>query len=269
MIVGLGLAQLGRRIVCAGNAGLYFEHTLHHGSGLCLAVAHQEEEALHVLAIGVADAGGLLVVLEVVVAIAHGEAALADLHEVHLGVLEVGPAVHAEEGAHAHLAEAGCLILDVGARLDLGNLLEQGLDGLMAEVVAARAIHRQAIEAANLLLERALRVLLGCQPFDEFAQLALVGGRQRVKLGVTGVFGGHGMGFLPSADGILEEVFRRIDRRVEVGLVNTQQRSLGEGTAGGKGQQGEDLLYHNSLVVAYIYGGGMKLIPKLNYSSNG
>lgn len=165
-----------------GDTGLHGEHALHSLLGGGFILAGHDKKFLHVLAVSVAHLAGGLVVAQVIVALAHGDAALVHLHQVDARILEIGVATYGEEAAYTFGREASHHILQLTARGDGLHLGQVSLDRREAFGIAAHTAHSQAVEAAYFLLERPGLGLLGGHLLNEFAQLLAVVLLQGVEL---------------------------------------------------------------------------------------
>ena len=95
MIVAFDIAQLGGGIRSLGDAGFDTEHLFHLARSICLGRAGHDKKLLDISAISLTNFARGLVILQIVVTFAERQAALVDLHEVHLGILDVGAATYA------------------------------------------------------------------------------------------------------------------------------------------------------------------------------
>ena len=232
VVVAFHIAQLGGGVRGLGDARFDGENSLHLLLCRSSIVARHHEELLDVFLVGVADFERGFIIFKIVVTLTEGDASLVDLHQVHLGVLQVGIAADAHKGRHTLAAqlvdeeEVGLLVLN------FCHTLEQGLDGREAFAVAAHAVHGEAVESANFLFEGAGCRLLRGHLFDERLEAAAVHFVECVKLPVARELGGEGMGFHPSATSILKEVCARLNGEVHVGFVNTRGQPLGKSRGG-------------------------------------
>ena len=153
---------------------------------------------------------------EIVVAVAHAQAALAQVEDLHLAVGEVRLHAGAEEAAFAvevHLADEvrqGVLGID---RQDLGDV---GLDRLRAQGVPGRGVEGHLIQVGNLLVDGAGLGLERGHVLKELVQVLLGGLRDGVEGAVTGEFGFEGVLLLPTAGGVLVEIHFRTGGGVQV-----------------------------------------------------
>ena len=105
VIVGVDVAQLHGAVAGLGQTCLYGHDGLHLLRCCGLIVAHELEEGCHQLLIGVAHLHGLLIVVEIVVALAQTETTLTNAHNVHRSVALVC--------AHAHVEHQGAYALEI------------------------------------------------------------------------------------------------------------------------------------------------------------
>ena len=102
------------------------------------------------------------------------------------------------------------------ASLYFAYLLEVGLNWLVAHLIAAYAIHIQAIESANLLPVGSLRHLLLGVLHNQFLNTIVVQLLQVGKRTVLGMLLIQRIGLEPTTNGIQPEVVARFNTRVHV-----------------------------------------------------
>ena len=224
MIVGIDVAQLHLTVAGFGQTGLDGHHRLHLLLGCGIVVAHQLEQVFHVVLVGITNADGLRVIVQIVVAGAQSDASLPYRHEVHRGIAHVG--------AHANAKHHGSLALTVElcrneliltAVLDSGYLVESRFDGGPSLAVEAHTVHHQFVERANLLAESALGGLFLSSLQNEFLNLFLTSFAEVGKRAVAGVLGIEGMRLEPASGGITIEVVAWFHGRIEIVLVDAGQ----------------------------------------------
>ena len=105
VVVGLRVAQIDARLAGLGEFGLEAEHALGFGGGYLGLVAEQHEHLADVLLVGGANLLRFFVVEQVIIAVRQAQATLAELGDVGLGILLVGPDLEVEQG-HARRPNA-------------------------------------------------------------------------------------------------------------------------------------------------------------------
>ena len=158
VVVGNGVAKLCTRLRYLGQSRLHLHDVLHLLLGDRLLEAEQLEHPDDVLLVGLADFGRSLVVLQIVVLLAEGQAALVDVENVLGSVLLVGSDVGSEE---LHVAVGRQLHLNVEELLlGLGSLqaVDDGHERSQAVLLPAGRVHRQFVQVAQLLFDGTLLV---------------------------------------------------------------------------------------------------------------
>ncbi len=186
-------------------------------------------EFSEIFAVGVTHFRSVLVVLEIVVAVAEAEAALAPVHHVDGGVFHVRFHACAEECAYA--GHGGHEVYDVFA---LGGIdfFKVVLQGLRSFFVEARAVHAHGVEVGDFLCVAAF-LGSGCVEAEhEVAHLLAVQFAELVECAVAGVFGCERVGFHPSSACVVVEVGTRLDGGVEVGAVHAVAAPCGAACQG-------------------------------------
>ena len=77
VIVGVDVAQLHLTVAGFGQTGLDSHHGLHLLLGSSVVIAHQFEQVFHVVLIGITNADGLRVIVQIVVTGAQSDATLS------------------------------------------------------------------------------------------------------------------------------------------------------------------------------------------------
>ena len=157
--------------------------------------------------------------VEVVVTVAHAQAALAQVEDLHVAVHQVSVHAAAIETAFTdlvHAAQQAGQVLLGGNGLDLGNVR---LDRLGTQLVAGQGVKGHLIEVGDFLvhgafLGRHLRHL-GKEVVELFLGVLADG----IEGTVTGILGRKRMGFLPTAGGILIKILARAHGRIQGGQV--------------------------------------------------
>ena len=196
-----------------GGHGVLHLHVL--GDDALRVVHAGEGEGLHE-EVPVALLEGGVGLEEIVVAVAHAQAALAQVEDLHLAVGEVRLHAGAEEAAFAvevHLAqEVRQRVLGIDGE-DLGDV---GLDGLRTQGVPGSGIQGHLIQVGDLLVHGAGLGLERGHVLEEFVQVLLGGFRDGVEGAVAGEFGFEGVLLLPAAGRVLVEIHLRTGRSVQI-----------------------------------------------------
>ena len=155
VIVAFDVAQLGGGVRSLGDAGFDTEHLFHLARCICLGRTGHDKKLLDVGAVSLTNLARGLVIFQIVVTFAERQAALVDLHEVHLGILDVGAATYAN---HARNAAALQMIGEQkigGFVVDGAHLLQRCANGFVAFAVTTHAVHRKTIERTDFLCQTA------------------------------------------------------------------------------------------------------------------
>ena len=226
VIIAFHVAQLGGRIGSFGNARLDVEHLLHLLRGFCLGGAGHDKQLLDIGAIGLTNLARLGIIFQIVVAFAKCQAALVDLHQVHLGILDVGAATDPD---HARNPAAFQTIgqREIGRLVPEGaHFVQRGTNGFVAFAIASHAVHRKSIERSDLLRQTAVGCGFRGEVFDQRANALLIHLFELIELGIASVFGRERVGFHPTATGILIEILAGTSREIHVGTIKRAYRRL-------------------------------------------
>ena len=266
VIVAFHVAQLGGRIRSLGDAGFDLEHLFHLTRSFCLGRAGHDEKLLDIGAISLTNFARGLVIFQIVITFAERQTALVDLHEVHLGILDVGAATYAN---HAGNAAAFQMVGEQkigGFVVDASHLLQRCANGFVAFAVATHAVHRKTIERTDFLRQTAGSSGRFGQVLYQRANALLIDFFQFVELSVTSVFGCERMGFHPTTAGILIEILAGTSGKIHVGAI--------EGTCGrlcsdacdqqGQGRQKMFESHGMSIGIVVIFEGRFPLVLRGN-----
>ena len=170
---------------------------------------------MHHLLVSFADFLVLLVVFEIVVAVAEPHAAAAYVHGILCGVVEVFLDADTHEGAPVVFLY---FIEEVGHALFAGVLYtaEHRFDGFGAELVAAHGVHCHLVDSGHFVGVGAGSGVCGREAGDDALHAVVARVVEDVELAVAGVFRGQGMAFAPAVGHVVKEVFFRIHRLVDV-----------------------------------------------------
>ena len=201
-----------------GQSGLDGHHVVGGFLGIALLVADELEELLDVVDVGIANLDGIGIIVQVVVTVAHTQAALHEVHHVGVGVLQVGHDCRVEEGR----GDAVVLVGDSGHKLvaiERLDLVDIAFERRHALVVQAHAVHAQCVEVAHLLLDAAARVV-SSQCGNDFLDLVAAVLGQLVKGSETCILRVQRIVQHPATTGILVEIGTWSYLRVEVVAVH-------------------------------------------------
>ena len=171
---------------------------------------------------------------EVVVTVAHAQAALAQVEDLHVAVGEVRLDTGAEEAAfpvEVHLAEEVGEGVLRGDRMDFSDVR---LDGLRAQGVAGGGVEGHLVEVRDLLVHGAGLGLERGHGLEQFVQVLPGGLRDGVEGAEAGEFGLEGVLDLPAAGGVLVEVLFRRGGGIQVRQVQGSLSTLVAGREGAK-----------------------------------
>ena len=190
--------------VSLGKFLLNGQHRLGNAVGLLGRVTCQSSNGLNKLDILGPDTLALLV--EVVVAVAQAQARLTNVEYVCICILLVGAHASAEKyiGTGAvNLAQQRAQIFAIGNSLDCSQV---GLNGLGTLGIESGAIQAQAIEVAQLLLDRACGGLALLQFGKQLLNPQLVALAQHIKGTKARVLGRHRVIPLPASGKVLIKI---------------------------------------------------------------
>ena len=180
---------------------------------VCLRLAEEVEHVRNVLHVLGADIQRVLVLVDVILLLAQREARLVLVHDVHAGVERVGIDVHGKESVlHSCAEEFGKFV----TRLNSLNLCKGVLHGCYTFLIAACGVEALVVDVADLLLDRALLVLLGGYVLNEPVDLLEVVQSQFVERAEARILGCQGVSSHPSAASVLVEIVLRHGGGVEV-----------------------------------------------------
>ena len=259
MIVAFDIAQLGGGVRGLGDAGFDTEHLFHLARCICLGRTGHDKKLLDVGAISLTYLARGLVILQIVVTFAERQAALVDLHEVHLGILDVGAATYANHARNAATFQMVGEQKIGGFVVDGAHLLQRCTNGFVAFTVTTHAVHGKTIERTDFLCQTAGSCGLLCQILNQRADTLLIDFFELVELPVTSVFGRERMGFHPTAAGILIEILAGTSCKIHISTIKRGRRCLCNGAYGPNGQGGQKMFdsFHGlSIEIDFIFEGG-------------
>ena len=212
------VAQLDVRPRLLGQFRFDRQHAVDGLADLLLGHACQTEDRRQILLVGRADV--LVLGVEVIVAVAHRQAVLRSVEDIHVAVHQVGLHADAEEriaGGGVHPGDGGRELRAVGDR-------EQPVDGRTdrggALGVQTHGVEAHLVEIRDLLLDAARGGLLLGHAGEEFVDALFVVVAQDVERAVARILGLERVELLPAARGVLVEVFVGGYRRVEIRQVD-------------------------------------------------
>ncbi len=208
-----------------GQQGLDLDDVLGDALGILGAVAGQLHVGLDQLVVSVQDVLVLLVLQQVIVAVAQTETGGADVHGVDVAVAEILLRSGVEEGRAVVAVNPDQQILHILGLgvLDLGQV---GLDGSCALAVAAHGVHGQLIDVGDLVGVGALCGVGGCQTHHQTLHAVVARVVQDVELSVAAVLGAEGVVLHPLGVHVAVEILLRRDVGVEAFAVETFQMLL-------------------------------------------
>ncbi len=209
-----------------GNLGqgiFYFQVLGGHFLG-----AFDAGKAQHFLEEGlVAVVEGLVLGLEVVVAVSHTQAALAQIQNLHIAVGEVCLHTGTKEttfSVEVHLSKKSSEFIFGSHSLNLGDIR---LDGLGAQAVAGGGVQGHLVEVGDLLVHRAGLGLHGGHALEEGIEVLLGAFTDGIETAITGELRAERVVFLPTAGGVLVKIFLGAHGRVQTGHVQGRGATFG------------------------------------------
>ncbi len=181
-------------------------------------LSRELEHLRHVCHVLVAQLHGLLVLLEVVVALGQAQAGLDGGRDDHGGVLAVFLGAEVEEHVRAHRLQAADLGAQARHVLDRVDPGELGRNGSEAVGLDRRLVHAGAVEVAELaLLGSGGRGFVGGQPLEDRVQVLQVALPQLVEGSPARAVRGDRVLLQPAAVGVLVEIHAGLGAGVHVG----------------------------------------------------
>ena len=187
--------------------------------------------------VGLADSGGGCILVEVIVFLAEGDAALHHIEDVAGGVLLVGTDIGTEELVVAVGCHLELYLEEFVHRRGLLELFQPGKDGIDARLLTAGRVDREFVEVTEFTLYGSLAVVFLLQFLQDAVNTLVVLLAKQVEIAVAGVGGRQRMQLHPSAAGILKEIFSRIGLEVKVLQADARLIVLG-GRCHGQGGKG-------------------------------
>jgi hypothetical protein len=149
----LGIAALGAVHGGFGQSCFDAQHALGGLRRLLGRLARQRKHLRHVVGVVLADIGHVRVVFDVVIAVRQGEAALVDVGDHVVGIVQVGVGIEVEQRArsvHVHLRD---LVDQRAFVFDCGHAIQFRLERSHSLLVDRLLVHAGAVEVANLLID--------------------------------------------------------------------------------------------------------------------
>ena len=190
---------------------------------------------------------------EIVVAVAHAQAALAQVEDLHVAVGKVRIDAGVEETAFAvevHLAEQVGHLIEGFHRLDLSDIR---LDRLGAQRVAGGGVEGHPVQVGDLLVHGAGLRLQGGHVLEQFIQILLGGFRDGVEGAVAGEFRLEGILGLPAAGGVLVEVLFRGGGGIQVRQVQGSLSALVASSKGAKRHHDDRNFFHIDWFIVFTF----------------
>ena len=216
IVVGLWVAQFCVVFRGDGKRGFEAQNGIALGLGL-LGVETIELEHLHdEILICRPNLGCGLIVVEIILFLSHSESALIDIENVHLGVALISAESNAERHAPTKCGIFIAHLNQIFYSLGAFHLVENGLQGRDAFLVAASGIHRQTIKFGKFLLCRSWLIFLLLQICQDTVDAFVVVLLEKIERAVAAICCRQGMKLLPATGSILIEIVGRSHCLVEV-----------------------------------------------------
>ena len=172
VVVGLGIAQFGLRAAHLSQFGLHVHDVRHLLRSLLLGESKVLEHLGDGLFVGLADVGGSGV--EIVLFLPHPNAALLHPQYILRGVLLVGSKIGSEEYVEVLWYQLQLYLEQLLHRRGLLHLPDDAHQRLHTLLVAALAVHGQAIEVGQFLLRGSVGKTACLQIFEDGLDTLLV-----------------------------------------------------------------------------------------------
>ena len=222
-------------------------------SGLCAVIAHQDEYRSDIFRVLGAHLRRARVGVEIVFAVRHAETALRHVEGVSFAVLLVLGDFVAIEYSDAVCMHARRLRHHVPGRLQVSYLVQLVAQRLEADLLDRHGIHSGIPEIAYLLGDARFFVL-GHGLFIDVQQAVVELLLHEAVDAPARFVRGYGVVLHPAAVGVVEEIVRGIDRRIQIGHEDVRPRGSFRGRLPGghherrRGQDDEKALLHSTLL---------------------
>ena len=216
IIVLLGIAQVFTAERDFGNALFDLHDRIDSSFGLFGRASDQGKQAGNIVLIGFAHLLAAFVFQQVIIAIAHPQASLVQLHDIHGTVLFVGPDIQGEERSHPLFMQGSHHLGQFVLRTQFIDFSELILDRRITVFIQFHAIHSHCEQHADLLSDASLLPRSRTETFDKRTDLFLIIVPELVESTETGIFRFQRIILHPAATSVLIEIGPRSYGSIQV-----------------------------------------------------